>query len=162
MVQLRDLETHQSLPGRKLGNIGPKIGINSVDNDYCQFIHARIPRYCMGMRFSQVTRSGEYKILSDNEKAGAENGASVQEPLYYTMLQTRLVFIRITGFRIAQGCTIAVRNLSVQRKYESADQPSPTASRCLLDDLMPQLHISPLVAAAYSTMFTGENHYIST
>ncbi|RLN60652.1 hypothetical protein BBJ28_00025736, partial [Nothophytophthora sp. Chile5] len=60
MVQLRDLETHDPMPGVTLGDIGPKIGFNNVDNGYCTFDHVRIPRQNMGMRVSMVTREGQY------------------------------------------------------------------------------------------------------
>ncbi|GMF49276.1 unnamed protein product [Phytophthora fragariaefolia] len=36
MVQLRDLETHDAMPGVTLGDVGPKIGFNNVDNGYCR------------------------------------------------------------------------------------------------------------------------------
>ncbi|ETL96106.1 hypothetical protein L917_06224, partial [Phytophthora nicotianae] len=42
MVQLRDLETHDAMPGVTLGDVGPKIGFNNVDNGYCSFNRVRI------------------------------------------------------------------------------------------------------------------------
>ncbi|ETW03115.1 hypothetical protein H310_05539 [Aphanomyces invadans] len=43
LVQLRDLATHQSLPGISLGDIGPKVAFNMVDNGYCVFDHVHVP-----------------------------------------------------------------------------------------------------------------------
>lgn len=34
MVQLRDLTTHQPLPGINVGEIGPKMGLRSADNGF--------------------------------------------------------------------------------------------------------------------------------
>lgn len=34
MVQLRNLETHEPLPGINVGEIGPKMGLRSADNGF--------------------------------------------------------------------------------------------------------------------------------
>ena len=34
MVQMRDLQTHEPLPGFEMGDIGPKIGYFSKDNGF--------------------------------------------------------------------------------------------------------------------------------
>uniref|UniRef100_A0A914WXU4 Acyl-coenzyme A oxidase N-terminal domain-containing protein n=1 Tax=Plectus sambesii TaxID=2011161 RepID=A0A914WXU4_9BILA len=41
MVQLRDLQTHQPLPGITVGDIGPKLAYNSNDNGFLSFDHVR-------------------------------------------------------------------------------------------------------------------------
>ena len=43
IVELRDPATHRSLPGIELGDIGPKLGFNTVDNGYARFSPARAP-----------------------------------------------------------------------------------------------------------------------
>ncbi|KAK7079356.1 Acyl-coenzyme A oxidase (Acyl-CoA oxidase), partial [Halocaridina rubra] len=55
VVQLRDEETHKSLPGVTIGEIGPKLGMNSTDNGFLRFSNYRIPRMNMLMKHSQVT-----------------------------------------------------------------------------------------------------------
>ena len=40
-VPLRHLDTHRSLPGISLGDIGPKLGFNSIDNGWVA--HAQVP-----------------------------------------------------------------------------------------------------------------------
>uniref|UniRef100_A0A915MIC2 Uncharacterized protein n=1 Tax=Meloidogyne javanica TaxID=6303 RepID=A0A915MIC2_MELJA len=59
-VQLRDLETHKSLPGITLGDIGPKLGTPSNDNGFLRFENYRIPRKHMLMKHAKVLPSGEY------------------------------------------------------------------------------------------------------
>ncbi|OQR81062.1 acyl-CoA dehydrogenase/oxidase, partial [Thraustotheca clavata] len=44
LVQLRDLKTHETLPGIELGDIGAKIGFNGVDNGFCTFNHVALPK----------------------------------------------------------------------------------------------------------------------
>lgn len=54
IVQLRDEDTHQPLPGIIIGEIGPKLGLNSVNNGYLGFNNVRIPRDQMLMKNAQV------------------------------------------------------------------------------------------------------------
>lgn len=54
MVQLRDEESHEPLPGIDVGDIGPKLGLNAVNNGYLGFHNYRIPRHNMLMKYAQV------------------------------------------------------------------------------------------------------------
>ena len=42
VVQLRDMETHEALPGVRVGDIGPKLGFGSVDNGWLELDHVCI------------------------------------------------------------------------------------------------------------------------
>lgn len=58
-------------PGRfRVGDIGPKIGFNTMDNGFCQFDRVRIPRRNMAMRHHQVDRNGKYS--SEGSKEGSK------------------------------------------------------------------------------------------
>ncbi|KAG5350604.1 hypothetical protein C0989_010187 [Termitomyces sp. Mn162] len=61
-IQLRSLEDHKSLPGRIIGDIGPKVhgGFTTVDNGFARFDHVRIPKENMLSKFAQVTDDGKY------------------------------------------------------------------------------------------------------
>lgn len=56
MVQVRDEENHKPLPGIKLGEIGAKLGYNTVNNGFLGFDHHRIPRDRMLMKNAQVLK----------------------------------------------------------------------------------------------------------
>lgn len=56
MVQIRDEETHMPLPGIHVGEIGPKLGFNTVNNGFLGFNHVRIPRNWMMMKNAQVLK----------------------------------------------------------------------------------------------------------
>ena len=56
LVQLRSEETHEPLPGVVVGEIGPKLGMNTNDNGYLGFNQVRIPRNQMLMKHSQVLK----------------------------------------------------------------------------------------------------------
>ncbi|EEY69271.1 acyl-CoA dehydrogenase/oxidase [Phytophthora infestans T30-4] len=140
MVQLRDLETHDAIPGVTLGDVGPKIGFNSVDNGYCKFNRVRIPRLNMGMRFATVTEEGKY----------AKNSDVPQEVLYFTMLQTRMVFIRSAGINLAKACTITIRYSAVRQQGYDANNPKTKEELSVLDYQTQQYRLFPLLAAAHA------------
>jgi acyl-CoA oxidase len=50
-VKIRDIDTHVLLPGVTAGDVGAKLGYNSVDNGYLAFDQVRIPRVDMLSRF---------------------------------------------------------------------------------------------------------------
>ncbi|CAH0492253.1 unnamed protein product [Peronospora farinosa] len=145
MVQLRDLKTHEPMPGVMLGDVGPKIGFNNVDNGYCRFTCVRISRQNMGMRFATVTREGRYK----------KNSGAPQEVLYFTMLQTRMVFIRSAGINLAKACTIAIRYSAVRQQGYDANNPQSKEELSVLDYQTQQYRLLPLLAAAYAIVLTG-------
>ncbi|KAE9043608.1 Peroxisomal acyl-coenzyme A oxidase 1 [Phytophthora rubi] len=145
MVQLRDLETHDAMAGVTLGDIGPKIGLNNVDNGYCTFDHVRIPREQMGMRVATVTREGKYM----------KNSGVPQEVLYFTMLQTRMTYIRSCGLALAKASTITIRYSAVRQQGYDANNPDSKEELSVLDYQTQQYRLFPLLAAAYAITLTG-------
>lgn len=68
IVQIRDLKTHEPLPGITVGDIGPKFGFNTVDNGFMLFDNVRVPHIAMLARYSKIDKAtGEY-IRPPNEK----------------------------------------------------------------------------------------------
>lgn len=63
MVQIRDEETHMPLSGIKVGEIGAKLGFNTVNNGFLGFDNHRITRDRMLMRNAQVSKVIELEIL---------------------------------------------------------------------------------------------------
>jgi acyl-CoA oxidase len=57
------IDDHTTLPGIKIGDIGPKSGAGyaPTDNGFAQFNHVRIPKENMLSAFAQVTKEGKYK-----------------------------------------------------------------------------------------------------
>jgi len=61
IVPIRDIETRKPLPGRIIGDIGPKFGYQTTDNGMMLLQHVRIPHVNMMARFSSVNKeTGEY------------------------------------------------------------------------------------------------------
>ncbi|TYZ62249.1 hypothetical protein PybrP1_011590 [[Pythium] brassicae (nom. inval.)] len=81
LVQLRSLEDHQPLPGIEVGDIGPKVGFQSIDNGYAAFHNVRIPRDHMMMRYAKVLPDGSF-VTPKSDKL-----------VYLTMVQVRAYMI---------------------------------------------------------------------
>ncbi|KAH9111702.1 hypothetical protein LEN26_010049, partial [Aphanomyces euteiches] len=82
LVPVRDTKTHETLPGVTLGDIGPKIGFQSVDNGYCALDKVRIPRRNMLMRFAKVAADGTAgKGKTENQVLDYENQQLTLFPL---------------------------------------------------------------------------------
>ena len=45
ITPIRDLETHQPLPGVTIGDIGPKFGYNGVDNGFLRFEYVKLRKW---------------------------------------------------------------------------------------------------------------------
>jgi alkylation response protein AidB-like acyl-CoA dehydrogenase len=67
-VPLRDVTTHQPLPGITLGDIGPKLGFNSVDNGFASFHHHAVPRLNLLGGVAVVHPDGSYERVRGGEK----------------------------------------------------------------------------------------------
>ena len=65
VVQVRDLETHEPLAGVQVGDIGTKLGYNSVDNGYLLLDKVRVPRRAHLSRFTEITPEGDFEMKAD-------------------------------------------------------------------------------------------------
>lgn len=106
VVQLRDEETWMPLQGIKIGEIGPKLGMKSVNNGYLGFEHVRIPRKNMLMRNNKVLADGTY----------VKSPSSVLT--YGTMMFVRVVIVRDMSQFLAKAATIAIRYSAVRRQSQ--------------------------------------------
>merc|ERR1711998_444788 len=65
MVPIRSRGDHMPYPGVEVGDIGTKLGYNSVDNGYVAFDHYRVPKISMLNRYTNVSKEGEFELLGD-------------------------------------------------------------------------------------------------
>lgn len=112
-VQLRDGENHQPLPGIKVGEIGPKLGMNANDNGFLGFEHHRIPREHMLMKNAQVLPDGKY-VKPLQEKAS-----------YGTMVFVRVAIVQDCAAHLRKAVTIATRYSAVRRQVMMHYRISP-------------------------------------
>ncbi|CAM9876322.1 unnamed protein product, partial [Phaeothamnion confervicola] len=141
IVPLRSMETHRPLPGVTVGDIGPKIGFNSMDNGFLSLDRVRVPRRNMAARFARVERGGRYTA-----------GGAVLDRMIprLSMVAVRAFIIGMAGHHLARACTVAVRYSAVRRQASGGGAESQVL------DYTSQMHrLLPLVASAYAFHFTG-------
>ncbi|KAG0716699.1 Peroxisomal acyl-coenzyme A oxidase 1 [Chionoecetes opilio] len=141
-VQLRDLDTHHTLPGITLGEIGPRLGLNSQDNGYLRFDHYRIPRTNLLMRHSQVLQDGTY-IKPIHTKLS-----------YGTMIVTRVGIAVLCVKKLACAVTIATRYSAVRHQSELVPgEPEPQ----ILEYQTQQYKLLPHIASVYALILSARS-----
>ncbi|XP_066470201.1 peroxisomal acyl-coenzyme A oxidase 1 isoform X2 [Tiliqua scincoides] len=140
IVPIRQLGTHEPLPGISVGDIGPKFGYDEMDNGYLKMDNFRIPRENMLMKYAQVEPDGTYvKPLSD-------------KLTYGTMVFIRSLIVGDSARSLARACTIAIRYSAVRHQSElKPGEPEPQ----ILDYQTQQYKLFPLLATAYAFHFVG-------
>ena len=102
LVQLRD-ENHQFLPGVRAGDVGVKMGDNSIDTSWIQFDNVRIPREHLFCKRQHVEPDGTYV------KHTQKGGSGSEKATYLTMMGARSGMVQIAAGKLAIACTVAAR-----------------------------------------------------
>ena len=107
IVQIRDFETHQPIPGVEIGDIGPKFGYNAKENGFLKFTHFRIPLENMPNRFVEITPNGDF-IQKGNIKI-----------MYTSMMKTRTVLLNASANYLGKGVAIALRYSFLRKQFRN-------------------------------------------
>ena len=102
---MRDLETHEPLEGIEVGEIGTKLGYNSVDNGYLKFTQFHVPRKALLSRFMNISKNGDFKMKA-NPKI-----------IYQIMVQTRIAIVQGSATILQRGSMIAIRYAACRRQF---------------------------------------------
>uniref|UniRef100_A0A4W6F0E9 Acyl-coenzyme A oxidase n=1 Tax=Lates calcarifer TaxID=8187 RepID=A0A4W6F0E9_LATCA len=141
IVPIRDMSTHEPLPGIVVGDIGPKFGFNEVDNGFLKLENVRIPRENMLMKYAKVEPDGTY-VKPPSAKL-----------TYGTMVFIRSIIVGESARALAKSCTIAIRYSAVRHQSEiRPGEPEPQ----ILDYQTQQYKLFPLLAMAYAFTFVGQ------
>lgn len=147
-VQIRSLENHVPLPGITVGDIGPKMGFNSVDNGFILFDHYRVPHVSFLAKYSQVQPGTGIYNKPPNAKLS-----------YGTMVYVRANIVMGVRMALARAATVAIRYSAVRQQFVDKDHPRKWDHQIIespvLDYTMQQYRLLPIVAAAYACYFTG-------
>jgi len=145
LVQTRSMKDHSLMPGVVCGDIGPKIGLNNMDNGFARFDNVVIPRRNMAMRFATVDEQGRFqkKVLSD----------AASKVSYITMMQVRAYIIHEAYKNLAMGCTMAIRYSAVRKQGFASDNIKEVQ---ILNYKQQQHRLFPLLASSYCFFFTGK------
>lgn len=141
IVQTRDENTHRSMPGVTLGDLGSKIGINTVDNGFLKLNNVRIPRRQMLMGHSKVHEDGQYEAPIHAKTA------------FLAMSHVRAFMVSTMGHFLAMASTIAIRYSCIRRQ----GQIDGGEEVKLLDYRTQQYRLLPQLARAFCFCFAG--HY---
>ncbi|CAL1530163.1 unnamed protein product [Lymnaea stagnalis] len=140
IVQIRDVETHQPLPGVTVGDIGQKFGYGAMDNGFLTLNNVRIPRENMLMRYSQVLEDGTF-VSPKNDKL-----------LYGSMTLIRAQIVGGCARALSKAVTIATRYSAVRRQSEI----NPGAGEVQVLDFQTQQHrLFVQIATAYALSMAG-------
>ncbi|XP_042535804.1 peroxisomal acyl-coenzyme A oxidase 2 [Dipodomys spectabilis] len=139
IVPIRSLQDHSPLPGITTGDIGPKMGINQVDNGFLQLHHVRVPRENMLSRFAEVLPDGTY----------IRHGTAQSN--YLGMLVTRVKLL-LNGIlpNLQKACVISLRYSVIRR--QSQLRPSDPEAK-ILDHQTQQQKLFPQLAMSYALYF---------
>ncbi|CAD7014207.1 unnamed protein product [Ceratitis capitata] len=144
VLQVRDEETHEPLPGIDIGDIGKKIGMAGVNNGYLGLKNVRIPRTNMLMKNA--------KVLAD--------GTFVKSPVsqlnYFPMVYVRCMVVLGNCVLHAEAATITTRYSAVRRQSPiNPDAPEPQ----VLDHLTQQMKITPEIVTVIAYRLAGGKLY---
>jgi acyl-CoA oxidase len=148
IVQLRSLKDHTPLPGIEIGDIGPKVGFNPIDNGYCAFDHVRIPRENMLMRFAKVLPDGTF-IKPKTDKF-----------VYLTMVHVRSHLVLLFAEYMARAVTITARFSAARIQGHASKKVSKGEIQGefqVLDYQNQQYAIFPLLGYAFAGLFAGKD-----
>jgi acyl-CoA oxidase len=141
LVPLRNIETHEPLSGVDVGDIGPKMGINGLDNGYVRFDNYRIPKKYMLARFSAINDAGEYEVVDPN-------GIKI---MYLSLVRARIFIFTDAWFPLSCALTIAIRYSLVRKQFP--DPKNPTEELKILDYQVQQKKLFSTLGLLYAITF---------
>ncbi|KAG4073294.1 hypothetical protein HA402_008640 [Bradysia odoriphaga] len=142
IVQLREDETHKPRPGITIGEIGNKVGFNTVNNGFLGFDNVRVPLDQMLMKNAKILDDGEF----------VKNQSSVLN--YVPMTHVRVGIVRDMGTFLSKAVTIAMR-YSIVRRQSPIDPKLPEPK--IIDHVTQQMKILPAISKVFAIKFSAEN-----
>ncbi|XP_063283628.1 peroxisomal acyl-coenzyme A oxidase 2-like [Pelobates fuscus] len=140
IVQIRSRKDHSALPGITVGDIGPKMALDTLDNGFLQMRNIHIPKENMLSRYSEVLSDGSY-VKRGSDKTN-----------YFIMVAMRVVILTNDVMpSLMKACIISVRYSAVRRQSEL--KPGDKESK-IIDYQTQQQKLFPLVATCYAIQFT--------
>ena len=115
LTQLRNLDTHELMPGVEIYELGPKVfqAMLCTDNGALRFHNVRIPRAQMLCRNAQVLRDGTY-ITPKNLMHS-----------YGSMVTVRATMAEITGWDLLKAVAIAYHYTTFRKQFWTKQAHSP-------------------------------------
>ncbi|GFU44870.1 peroxisomal acyl-coenzyme A oxidase 3 [Nephila pilipes] len=147
VVPVRDPKTLLPYKGITVGDLGPKVGLNGLDNGFMLFNQYRIPRESLLNKNGDVKPDGQYVSLKgESERFGDSMGA-------LSMGRVGIVMLCVNFLRLS--VPIAVRYSALRRQF-GAD---PSQESPVLEYQVQQWRLMPYVAATYVCYYFARDFY---
>lgn len=104
-VQIRDLDTHQTLPGVEAFDIGPKLGYHFKDNGALRFTHYKVPKKALLAKYHFVNENGDL-VRAGNPRV-----------LYSAMMEARIAIIAGNVLRLQKSILIGTRYSILRKQF---------------------------------------------
>ncbi|KPM06424.1 peroxisomal acyl-coenzyme A oxidase 3-like protein, partial [Sarcoptes scabiei] len=140
IVPVRDPETLLPYPGVTVGDMGPKIGLNGIDNGFASFKDYRIPKGNLMNRTGDINASGDYvtEIKDKKRRLGITLG---------TLSMGRVGILSISVVNMQTALTIGIRYSAARKQF--GPQSNPQIELPVIEYQMQQWRLFPYLAAAY-------------
>lgn len=149
VMQIRDMKSHQPLEGVHIGDVGPKVGYNTMDNGFMLFNEFKVPHGAMLARYSSV-----------NPETNEYVKPASQALVYGTMTWVRSTIVWQSGGVLARGVTIAIRYCAVRQQFQDKDLITDASEKAqetqVLDYTMVSYRLLTLLAASFALHFSGK------
>ncbi|RLN72274.1 hypothetical protein BBJ28_00026711, partial [Nothophytophthora sp. Chile5] len=142
LVQIRSMQGHEPLPGIEVGDIGPKVGFNAIDNGYCAFHKIRIPRENMMMRYAKVLPDGSF-VKPKSDKL-----------VYLTMVHVRANLVESFALFMAKATAVTTRFSAARIQGRTPDNKGEFQ---VLDYQNQQHALFPFIAISYAAKFASRD-----
>lgn len=146
LVPIRDPKTLLAYDGVKIGDMGPKIGLNGVDNGILQFNNYRINKALLMNRNADITPDGKYvaKVKDKKKRMGASFGI---------LSAGRVGIIGMGLLNMEKALTIALRYACLRKQFgPDAEDPvgsNPVKEWTIIEYQSHQWRLFPYLAACY-------------
>ncbi|OQR75123.1 peroxisomal acyl-coenzyme A oxidase 3-like [Tropilaelaps mercedesae] len=138
VVPVRERFTLTPYPGVNLGDMGPKLGLNGLDNGFAIFDHYRIARESLLNRTGDVTPEGQYvsAVKDPSKRFGMTLGS---------LSMGRVAIVGLSTTNLVKAVVIAVRYSAVRRQF-GLEEGGP--EQPVLEYQLQQWRILPLLCGA--------------
>ncbi|CAG2166026.1 unnamed protein product [Oppiella nova] len=138
IAPIRDPKTLLPYPGITVGDMGPKIGLNGLDNGFLQFKDYRVPKDLLMNRIGDVDKDGTYvtEIKDNKKRMGVTLG---------TLSMGRVGIIGMAITNMQKALPIAIRYSAARRQFGPPGQDELP----VIEYQMQQWRLLPYLAACY-------------
>ncbi|XP_035231673.1 peroxisomal acyl-coenzyme A oxidase 3-like isoform X2 [Stegodyphus dumicola] len=139
IVPIRDPKTYRPYPGITVGDMGPKLGLEGIDNGFMSFQNYRIPRESLLSRTGDVTPDGRY--VTPFKDPNKRFGASLR-----SLSLGRMGILSMSVANLQMCLTIAIRYAAIRKQFGPPGEDEVP----ILEYQLHQYRLLPYLAATYA------------